>query len=61
MRLLAARLIGLTGVEKLILNPHRAGRSQLRMIRRIRDRYLWLRNPRRDAEAEIARNQVEIG
>lgn len=61
MRLLAARLIGLAGVEKLIVNPDRAGRSQLRTIRRIRDTYSWLQKPRRETEAEIARKQAEVG
>lgn len=61
MRLLAAKLLGLAGVEKLIVNPNRAGRSQLRVIRRRSKEYDWLLKPRREKEAEIARKQAEIG
>ena len=34
MRQLAARLVGLAGTERLIVNPDRTGRCQLRVIRR---------------------------
>jgi hypothetical protein len=34
MRCLAARLLGLQGIGRLIVNPDRAGRRQLRVIRR---------------------------
>lgn len=59
MRWLAARLLGLRGVSRLIANPDRAGRSQLRVIRRRYKQYDLLRKPRREAEAEIARKQGE--
>jgi hypothetical protein len=59
MRWLAARLLGLAGVDRLIVNPERAGRSQLRVIRRRYKQYDLLRKPRREAEAEIARKQAE--
>jgi hypothetical protein len=59
MRLLAARMIGLAGVETLIVNPDRAGRRQLRVIRRRGKPYDWLLRPRRQQEAEIARKQAE--
>jgi hypothetical protein len=54
MRLVAARMIGLAGVERLIVNPDRTGRSQLRMIRSRPKAYDWLRVTRRQTEAEIA-------
>jgi len=60
MRLVAARMIGLAGVERLIVNPHRAGRCQLRMIRSRPKAYDWLRVPRRQNEAELARKQAEV-
>jgi hypothetical protein len=61
MRLVAARMIGLAGVERLIVNPDRTGRSQLRMIRSRPKAYDWLRVSRRQKEAEIARKQAEVG
>jgi hypothetical protein len=60
MRLVAARMIGLDGVERLIVNPDRAGRCQLRMIRSRPKAYDWLRVTRRQKEAEIARKQAEV-
>ncbi|HEY2419205.1 MAG TPA: IS4 family transposase, partial [Steroidobacteraceae bacterium] len=54
MRWLAARLLGLRGVGRLIVNPDRTGRSQLRVIRRRYKQYDLLRKPRREMEAEIA-------
>jgi hypothetical protein len=61
MRLVAARMIGLTGVERLTVNPDRAGRRQLRMIRSRPKAYDWLRVPRRQKEAELARKRAEVG
>ena len=61
MRLVAARMIGLDGVERLIVNPDRTGRRQLRMIRSRPKAYDWLRVTRRQKEAEIARKQAEVG
>jgi len=61
LRLLAARMIGLAGVEKLLVNPKRPGRSQLRVIRRRGKAYDWLLEPRREKEAKIAGKQAEIG
>jgi len=60
MRLLAVRMIGLQGVEKLIVNPDRTGRCQLRVIRRRYKEYDLLTKPRREKEAEIARKQGEL-
>jgi hypothetical protein len=60
MRWVAARMIGLQGVEKLIVNPDRAGRTQLRVIRRRSKEYDWLLVPRREKEAEIRRKQAGI-
>ena len=61
MRQLAARLLGLTGATRLIVNPDRTGRCQLRVIRRRCKAYDWLLVPRREKEAEIRRKQAEIG
>ena len=60
LRLLAARLVGLAGVAKLIVNPARPGRTQLRVIRRRCKEYDWLLKPRGEKEAELRRKQAEI-
>lgn len=57
MRWLAARLLGLPGVARLIVNPDRTGRSQLRVIRRRYKQYDLLRRSRRDTEAQNAEKQ----
>ena len=57
MRWLVARMLGLRGVGRLIVNPDRAGRSQLRVIRRRLKEYDLLKKPRREAEAEMAEKQ----
>lgn len=51
-RWLLARMLGLPGVGRLIVNPDRRGRSQLRVIRRRLKKYPLLIKPRRQAEAE---------
>jgi len=61
MRCLAARMIGLEAVEKLIVNPNRTGRCQLRVIRRRCKAYDILIKSRREKEAENARKQAIIG
>jgi hypothetical protein len=60
MRQLAARIVGLEGVERLIANPNRTGRRQLRVIRRRRKEYDVLVASRRETEAKHARKQAEI-
>lgn len=45
-RLLAAWLSGLPGCDRLILNPDRTGRSQLRRVRRRPKKYTLLKAPR---------------
>jgi hypothetical protein len=60
MRLLAARMLGLAGVARLIVNPDRAGRTRLRVIRRRPKAYDWLIVPRREKEAKIRRKQAGI-
>lgn len=52
MRYLAMRMLGLTGVAKFRLNPHRPGRRQLRVIRRRIKEYDLLMEPR---QARMAR------
>ena len=54
LRWLAARMIGLTAVARLIVNPKRPGRCQLRVIRRRPKPYDLLNRPRRQKEAENA-------
>ena len=56
-RWLLVRLLGLGGVGRLIVNPDRTGRSQLRVIRRRLKEYDLLRKARREAEAERAAKQ----
>jgi len=51
-RWLLARMLGLPGVGRLIVNPDRRGRSQLRVIRRRLKKYVLLTKPRSEAEAE---------
>jgi hypothetical protein len=46
MRYLAARLLGLDGVSRLLINPHRPGRRQPRVIRRRMKEYDLLTEPR---------------
>lgn len=60
LRWLAARTIGLTAVDKLIVNPKRPGRCQLRVLRRRPKAYDLLNRPRRQKEAEIAANTEVI-
>jgi hypothetical protein len=60
MRWLAARMIGLAGVARLIVNPKRPGRCQLRVIRRRLKEYDLLVNPRRQTEAQMAAKQAII-
>jgi len=57
-RWLLVRLLGLPGVGRLIVNPDRKGRSQLRVIRRRIKQYDLLRKPRREEEAERAAKQA---
>ena len=59
MRWLAARTLGLPGIGRLIVNPDRKGRCQLRVIRRRLKEYDLLIKPRRQMEAEIAAKQGE--
>lgn len=54
MRWLAARMLGLKGVQTLIVNPDRKGRSQLRVVRRRMKQYDLLVRPRREEEAKRA-------
>jgi hypothetical protein len=46
VRFLSARMMGLPGVEKLIANPLRPGRSQPRVQRRRPKSYPWMTKPR---------------
>jgi len=55
MRHLAARLAGLMGVGRLMLNPHRPSRRQPRVIRRRMKEYDLLREPR---QARITRENA---
>lgn len=57
-RWLLARMLGLPGVGRLIVNPDRRGRSQLRVIRRRLEKYVLLTKPRSEAEAERDAKQV---
>lgn len=59
MRWLEAQLLGLPGVKRLIINPDRRGRSQLRVIRRRMKQYDLLKIPRRELEAKMAEKQAE--
>jgi len=57
LRYAAARLTGMPGVATLIVNPHRPGRRQLRVIRRRMKEYPLLKRSRRDEEAKWAGKQ----
>ena len=54
MRYLSMRAIGLDGVEQLLINPHRPGRQQPRVIRRRMKEYDLLIEPR---DVRIAREK----
>jgi len=54
MRFLCAQMLGLPGVERLIINPKRTGRSQLRVLRRRHKQYDSLQRSRRDEEVKRA-------
>ena len=56
MRFLCARMLGLPGVERLIINPKRTGRNQLRVLRRRHKQYDMLQQSRREEEAKRAGN-----
>lgn len=60
MRWLAAKMAGGCGVGTLIVNPPPRNRSQLRTIRRRGKKYIMLKKPRRQTEAELAEKQAEI-
>ncbi len=60
MRWLAAKMIGLRGIGELIVNPPRRNRSQLRTIRRRTKKYIMLKKPRRQTEAEMAEKQAQM-
>jgi hypothetical protein len=60
LRQLAARWVGLPGVDTLIVNPARPGRAQLRVIRRRGKEYDWLIRPRREHEAQVRHRQADI-
>jgi hypothetical protein len=60
LRWLLARIMGLQGVNRLIVNPNRSGRSQLRVIRRRLKEYDLLKKSRRAKEKETAENAAKI-
>ncbi|HZZ42067.1 MAG TPA: hypothetical protein VFE58_03955 [Tepidisphaeraceae bacterium] len=60
MRQVAARMIGLEGADKLIVNPDRPGRRQLHVLRRRPKAYDWLLISRQEKEAEIRRKHSKI-
>lgn len=57
-RWLLARMLGLPGVGRLIINPDRRGRSQLRVIRRRLKEYDLLKKSRSELQAERAAAQA---
>ncbi len=59
MRFLGVTMLGLPGVAKLIVNPRREARTQLRVIRRRWKEYDLLKRPRREEEAKRAEKQGE--
>ena len=59
MRWLAARMLGLEGVSRLIVNPDRSGRTQLRVIRRRLKPYDLLSKPRAEWKPKAARKSAK--
>lgn len=53
-------MIGLSGLEQLIVNPIRLGRFQLRVIHRQPKPYDLLNRLRRQKEAELAAKRAVI-
>jgi len=58
MRHAAVRLLGLMGVPRLLINPHRPGRYQPRVIRRRRDRYDLMTKSRAELKTPQSCNEV---
>lgn len=58
-RWLLSRILGLSGVSRLIINPERPGRVQLRTVRGRRKKYVLLTMPRREAERQMAGKSAE--
>lgn len=61
MRHAAVRLMGMTGVTTLLVNPQRTGRRQLRVIRRRKKEYPLLKRSRREEESNWAGKQRDNG
>jgi hypothetical protein len=59
LRFLQAQILGLPGVSRLITNPDRRGRHQLRVIRGRLKEYDLLTKSRRETERQIAENQMK--
>jgi hypothetical protein len=59
LRRLIAQTLGLRPLSKLIVNPDRHGRWQLRVIRRRMKEYDLLKKPRREAEAQYLKKLEE--
>jgi hypothetical protein len=59
LRFLQAQILGLPGVARLIINPDRRGRHQLRVIRGRLKEYDLLTKPRRQTERKIAEKQTK--
>lgn len=60
MRRLLSQLLGLPGVSRLIVNPDRSGRVQLRVIRRRTKQYDLLTMPRREMEKKMAAKAAKV-
>lgn len=56
-RFLAVRMIGLAGVEKLIVNPVRPGRVEPRVVRRRPKAYPLMKRPRAELKAQLQAGQ----
>jgi len=58
-RFLAARVLGLAGVARLLLNPSRPGRCEPRVVRRRPKPYIMMSRPRAELKAQLHTKQQD--
>ena len=59
-RFLAARMLGLEGVARLLINPSRPGRHEPRVVRRRPKAYDLMTRPRAELKAQLRTRQQDI-
>jgi hypothetical protein len=59
-RYLAVRMLGLPGILRILVNPHRPGRVEPRMVRRRPKKYPRMQYPRADLKNQLRNRQVDV-